>query len=110
MAVRIKRYLPELFAVSRRAGKAIGDYEMIQEGDKVAVAVSGGKDSISLLHVLRHRQSVAPVKFDFAAVHIDFGFSDFNPKALFEYLSAKDSNTTSKKWRRSKGRSGKTSN
>src|SRR3989338_6526973 len=86
MAVRIKRYLPELFAVSRRAGKAIGDYEMIQEGDKVAVAVSGGKDSISLLHVLRHRQSVAPVKFDFAAVHIDFGFSDFNPKALFEYF------------------------
>jgi len=86
MAVKIKKNLPELFSVSRRAGKAIGDYEMIQEGDKIAVAVSGGKDSISLLHVLRHRQSVAPVKFDFAAVHIDFGFSDFNPQALFEYF------------------------
>ena len=81
-----KTGIPELIAVSRRAGKAIGDYQMLQEGDRVAVAVSGGKDSISLLHVLRHRQSVAPVKFGFIAVHIDFGFADFNPKGLVDYL------------------------
>ena len=78
----------ELIRVSRRAGKAIGDYKMIEENDKIAVAVSGGKDSISLLHVLRHRQKVAPIPFDFTAVHIDFQFEDFNPKRLTEYFEA----------------------
>lgn len=68
------------------AGRAIGDYDMIAEGDRIAVAVSGGKDSISLLHVLRHRQKMAPVHFEFMAVHIDFEFSDFDPKVLIAYL------------------------
>ncbi|MDP2652892.1 MAG: ATP-binding protein [Candidatus Omnitrophota bacterium] len=76
----------ELIDVSRLAGKAIGDYDMIQEGDRIAVAVSGGKDSISLLHVLRHRQKVAPIQFEVAAVHVDFEFVDFNPQKLVEYL------------------------
>ena len=76
----------ELISVSRRAGKAIGDYQMIQDGDKIAVAVSGGKDSISLMHVLRHRQKIAPVRFEFAAVHIDFKFPDFSPEQLIAYL------------------------
>ena len=77
---------PELLLVSRRAGKAIMDYGMIEEGDRIAVAVSGGKDSISLLHVLRHRRKISPVRFDFTAVHIDFGFPDFSPQVLAEYL------------------------
>jgi tRNA 2-thiocytidine biosynthesis protein TtcA len=81
-----KEELPALTAVSRRAGKAIIDFGMIQEGDRIAVAVSGGKDSLSLLHVLRDRRRVSPVKFDFTAVHIDFEFSDFNPQVLVEYL------------------------
>ncbi len=76
----------ELIAVSRRSGKAIMDFSMLQEGDRVAVAVSGGKDSISLLHVLRHRQRVIPIKFEFCAVHVDFQFADFNPQKLVEYL------------------------
>ncbi len=83
---KLKVELPELLAVSKRAGKAIGDYEMIKEGDKIMVAVSGGKDSISLLHVLRHRQLVAPISFEFKAVHVDFEFADFNPTKLIEYL------------------------
>ena len=78
--------IPELLLVSRRAGKAIGDFHMIEANDKIAVAVSGGKDSISLLHVLRHRQKIAPIKFEFTAVHIDFGFSDFSPEKLTAYL------------------------
>lgn len=80
--------LPLLITVSKLTGKAIVDYSMIEEGDRIAVAVSGGKDSISLLHVLRHRRSIAPVKFDFTAVHIDFQMPDFNPGPLAAYLQA----------------------
>lgn len=81
-----KERLPALVAVSKKAGKAIMQYKMIEEGDKIAVAVSGGKDSISLLHVLRHRHRISPVKFEFKAVHIDFGFADFDPQVLVDYL------------------------
>jgi len=61
---------------------------MIEEGDRIAVAVSGGKDSVSLMHVLRHRQRVSPVNFEFSAVHIDFEFDDFDSRQLAEYLSS----------------------
>ncbi len=44
---------------------------MIKEGDSVLVALSGGKDSLSLVHVLRYFQSVAPVKFTIGAVTVD---------------------------------------
>lgn len=83
---RPPREFPALVDVSKRAGQAIMDYRMIEEGDRIAVAVSGGKDSISLLHVLRHRQKISPVNFEFTAVHIDFGFSDFDPQRLIDYL------------------------
>jgi tRNA 2-thiocytidine biosynthesis protein TtcA len=59
---------------------------MIKEGDRLAVAVSGGKDSLSLLHILRHRQRVSPVSFEFTAIHIDFQFEDFNPERLVRYF------------------------
>ncbi|OGX36864.1 MAG: hypothetical protein A3C36_02390 [Omnitrophica WOR_2 bacterium RIFCSPHIGHO2_02_FULL_52_10] len=72
--------------VSKKAGKVITDYGMIAEGDRLAVAVSGGKDSLSLMHVLRHRQRVSPVRFEFAAVHVDFEFEDFNPQQLIRYF------------------------
>ena len=75
-----------LTEVSKKAGKAIMDFKMIEEKDKIAVAVSGGKDSLSLLHVLRDRQRISPVNFEFTAVHIDFQFSDFDPKTLLAYL------------------------
>ena len=84
------REFPLLVTASKLAGRAIMDFGMLQEGDKVAVAVSGGKDSLSLLHILRHRQRVVPIKFEFAAVHVDFEFPDFNPQTLVEYLQKEE--------------------
>ena len=59
---------------------------MTGEAARFRAPVSGGKDSLSLLHVLRDRRRVSPVKFDFTAAHIDFEFSDFNPQILIGYL------------------------
>lgn len=50
--------------------KAIRDFEMIQDGDRIGVAVSGGKDSLSLLRLLDWRQKSVPQKYELAAVHI----------------------------------------
>ena len=52
-------------------GAAIRDYKMIEDGDRVMVALSGGKDSMTLLHLLLHFQKVAPIKFTVGAVTVD---------------------------------------
>lgn len=44
---------------------------MIHDGDRILVALSGGKDSLSMVHILRYFQSVAPVNFEIAAVTVD---------------------------------------
>jgi len=67
----------DLLAISKRAGKAMGDYQMLEDGDRVLVAVSGGKDSLSLLHVLLYRQKFIPIKIKLTAVHIDAGIPGF---------------------------------
>ncbi|MDP8266821.1 MAG: ATP-binding protein [Candidatus Aceula meridiana] len=72
----------EFAAISSRMGKAIGDYDMFQDGDKVLVAVSGGKDSLSLLRILQFRQSFIPIKMEFLAVFVDSGIPDFPVEKL----------------------------
>jgi tRNA 2-thiocytidine biosynthesis protein TtcA len=62
--------------ISKKVGKAIFDYEMIKEGDKVLVGVSGGKDSLTLIDILTQKQKSSPIKFSLEVVHIDFGFCD----------------------------------
>ena len=62
--------------------KAIEDYNMIEEGDKIAVALSGGKDSISLLMGLKNLQRFYPKHFELVAISINPGFDFFDKKLL----------------------------
>ncbi len=64
--------------------KAIEDYHMIEEGDKIAVGLSGGKDSITLLSALKALQRFYPKKFDLIAISVDPGFEFFNREFLKE--------------------------
>lgn len=56
--------------------KAVDDYDMIQEGDRIAVGLSGGKDSLTLMTALKLYQRFAPYKYDLCAVMIDMGLKD----------------------------------
>jgi len=74
------------FYISKRVGRAIMDYKMLTEGDKIAVAVSGGKDSLTLLHVLNDRRKFVPIKYSLLAVHVDMGYPCHHPKTLSAYF------------------------
>ncbi len=71
----------------RCVGRAIADYKMIRSGDRILLGLSGGKDSLSLLHLLAHLQRCAPVSFELGVITVDPQIPGFNPSPLKEYLT-----------------------
>ena len=69
------------------SGKAIRDFDMIRDGDRILLGLSGGKDSLTLLHILHHFQKVAPIDFDIGAVTVDPMAGDFDPSPMIPYLA-----------------------
>ncbi len=72
--------------VRRLVGKAIHGYRLIENGDRIAVGVSGGKDSMLLLWLLRERLQRIPGHYDLVAVHVDPGFDPPSADALEGYF------------------------
>ncbi len=73
--------------IMREAGRAIGDYNMIEQGDRVMVCLSGGKDSYSMLDILMTLKSRAPIDFEIIAVNLDQKQPGFPAEVLPNYLT-----------------------
>ena len=72
-------------ALNRFSGKALHHYDMISDGDRIVVGLSGGKDSLTMIWILKERLSRIPVDYDLFAVYIDPGFKEGFSRNLERY-------------------------
>ncbi len=73
--------------MKRLMGKAIYNFQMIGDGDRILVAVSGGQDSLSLLWLIRDRLRRIPIKYNIKAVHVELGFGQDTGTKIEEFLN-----------------------
>jgi len=75
-----------LYFTTKKVGKAIWDFKMLKEGDKVLIGVSGGKDSLCLLRIMQERAKFVPIKIDIIACFVDMGFSWIDKDILIKHF------------------------
>jgi tRNA 2-thiocytidine biosynthesis protein TtcA len=78
---------PLEFRISKNVGRAIADYGMLADGDKVLVAVSGGKDSLALLKILSDRRAFVPIEYELVPLCVDFGDGLTDIKSLRPWVA-----------------------
>jgi len=86
---REKRRKKLLKNIGREVGKAIQEFDMIREGDRILIGVSGGKDSLTLLNVLLEKKRKAPINFEVAACTVDPQAPEYDPSPLKAYMKSK---------------------
>jgi tRNA 2-thiocytidine biosynthesis protein TtcA len=82
---RLPKYDFTYKALNRTVGKALHTYNMIGDGDRIAVGLSGGKDSWAMLFVLAERMKRVPVKYSISAIHVDPGFGGSAAATIEDY-------------------------
>jgi tRNA 2-thiocytidine biosynthesis protein TtcA len=70
-------------------GKAIHRFGLIEDGDRILVGVSGGKDSLTLLHLLNERRKRVPIRYELIPVHIDLGFNSGQTEILKDFFESR---------------------
>lgn len=75
----------KLLSYTRRA---INDYDMISPGDKIAIGISGGKDSLTLLYAMSKLKKFYPIPFEIEAITVDLGFKDFDLRNIASHLES----------------------
>ena len=79
--------LQQLLSYTRRA---VDDYQMIESGDKIAIGISGGKDSLTLLYALSGLRRFYPAPFDVVAITVDLGLEGFDLSEIEKLCEALD--------------------